>query len=163
MSSGKPCLLPVRRKPEDQIWQRPAREWCIGEILDHNILLIASTCLCRVCLAFSPLGDAPWSRTYSASLPDPYRDPRFPMWVGFLWAPIHPNRRVSLESIQRKMRNLRVRVFYEGKPEDVLGNVFVYDPYFGCLNLIVTLRIGIYHDQLHNEDIIRLAGAMNTL
>jgi len=29
---------------EDQIWQRPARgEWCIGEILDHNILLIAST------------------------------------------------------------------------------------------------------------------------
>ncbi len=154
---------------EDQIWQRPARgEWCIGEILDHNILLIAST-LPYVRFAwrfFHRLGMRHRSRTYSASLPDPYRNPRFPMWVGFLWAPrIHPNRRVSLESIQRKMRYLhnRVRVFYEGKPEDVLGNVFVYDPYFGCLNLIVTLRIGIYHDQLHNEDIIRLAGAMNTL
>jgi len=29
---------------EGQIWQRPApREWCLGEILDHNYLLIAST------------------------------------------------------------------------------------------------------------------------
>ena len=39
----------------------------------------------------------------------------------------------------------------------MLGNLYLYDPWFGWCNLIVTLRIGIYHDQLHYEDIIKRA------
>ncbi len=38
----------------------------------------------------------------------------------------------------------------------MLGNVYLYDPVFGWCNLIVTLRIGIYHDQLHFDDVLKL-------
>ena len=31
------------------------------------------------------------------------------------------------------------------------------NPLFGWCNLIVTLRIGIYHDQLHYEDVLKQA------
>jgi hypothetical protein len=41
----------------------------------------------------------------------------------------------------------------------MLGNVFLFDPLFGFINLIVTLQIGIFHDQLHYEDVIALANA----
>jgi len=50
-----------------------------------------------------------------------------------------------------------VRRFYEGKDEDVLGNLHLYDPLFGWCNLIVTMRTGIYHDQLHYDDVIKQA------
>jgi hypothetical protein len=62
-------------------------------------------------------------------------------------------------ALAEELRSLHwnIRGFYQGKDEAVLGNLAVYDPYFGWLNLIVTLRLGIYHDQLHYEDVIRLA------
>jgi len=150
---------------EDQIWQRPApKEWCIGEILNHNVLLIAST-LPLVRLAWRLQHH--WAahrrgRPYRTAIPDLYRTGHFPMWVGFLWTPRHtPRRPVPLETLAAELRDLhrRVRAFYEGKDEAVLGHVYLYDPLFGLLNLIVTLRLGIYHDQLHYEDVAKLAGA----
>ena len=39
----------------------------------------------------------------------------------------------------------------------MLGNLYLYDPWFGWCNLIVTLRIGIYHDQLHYDDVMKQA------
>jgi hypothetical protein len=78
--------------------------------------------------------------------------------VGFLWTPRYNTRKpVSLEQLRSELRTLHadVRNFYEGKDENILGNLYLYDPLFGWCNLIVTLRIGIYHDQLHYDDVIR--------
>lgn len=146
---------------DSQLWQRPApKEWSIGEILDHNYLLIAS---------FLPMVKWIWSlggwygrlcrnRPYQTDIADLYRDPKFPQWVGFLWTPRYNHRkRVSCRQLQSELRTLHknVRTFYESKDEKVLGNLYLYDPLFGWCNLIVTLRIGIYHDQLHYDDVLK--------
>jgi hypothetical protein len=154
---------------DSQIWQRPApKEWCIGEILNHNYLLIAST-LPLVRLAWRLEHWAAVRRRagpYRTEIADLYRTGRFPMWVGFLWTPRHtPGRPVPLDTLAAELRGLHrhVRAFYAGKDEAVLGHTYLFDPLFGCLNLIVTLRLGMYHDQLHYEDIIRRAvGYRNT-
>ena len=146
-----------------QIWQRPApKAWSIGEILDHNYLLIAS---------FLPLVRWTWNtlgwygrlrrhRPYATEIDHVYRRKNFPMWVGFLWTPRHNSRKPApLAQIQAETRELHanIRTFYTGKDEDVLGNLSLYDTIFGFINLIVTLRIGIYHDQLHFDDVFKLA------
>jgi hypothetical protein len=151
---------------EAQIWQRPApKEWCLGEILDHNYLLIGST---------FPYVKAAWKvqrrraekyrhRPYATGIEDPYRKSTFPMWVGFLWKPRYiPKHPVPLEKLKEENRNLHrdVRAFYSDKNPDLLGNTFVYDPLFGSINLIVTLRIGIYHDQLHFDDVFKMVKAL---
>lgn len=151
---------------DTQLWQRPApKEWSIGEILDHNYLLLASS---------YPLVRWTWklngwygrlrrSRPYATEIRDLYRDPKFPQWVGFLWTPRHTRRKpVPLVQLESDLRGLHVKVrkFYEGKDEDVLGNLYIYDPLFGWCNLIVTLRIGVYHDQLHYDDVIRQAAQL---
>ena len=150
---------------DEQLWQRPSpKEWSIGEILDHNYLLFAS---------FHPVVQRIWdwlgwygrlrrNRPYVTGIEDLYRSPKFPQWVGFMWTPRYNDRKpVSLEALKKEMRGLHanVRAFYDGKDEDVLGNLYLYDPLFGWCNLIVTLRIGIYHDQLHFDDVIKQAGA----
>lgn len=150
---------------DELLWQRPApREWSIGEILDHNYLLFAS---------FYPVVNRMWtwlgwygrlrrSRPYKTEIEDLYRSPKFPQWVGFLWTPRFNTRKpVSLAQLKEEMRDLHtnVRRFYEGKDEDVLGNLYLYDPLFGWCNLIVTLRIGIYHDQLHFDDVVKQVSA----
>ena len=148
---------------DSQLWQRPApKEWSIGEILDHNYLLIAS---------FYPLLQWIWrlggwygrlrrDRSYKTGIEDLYRDPKFPQWVGFLWTPRHNKRKpVPFEQLKSRLRSLHaeIRRFYEGKDEEVLGNLYLYDPLFGWCNFIVTLRIGVYHDQLHYDDVIKQA------
>lgn len=150
-----------------QLWQRPApKEWSIGEILDHNYLLIAS---------MYPVVDGMWrwlgwygrlrrKRAYKTEIGDVYRDPKFPQWVGFLWTPRYNTRKpVSLEALKIELRELhaKVRRFYEDKDGDVLGNLYLYDPVFGWCNLIVTLRIGIHHDQLHFDDIFKQVKQFN--
>jgi hypothetical protein len=39
----------------------------------------------------------------------------------------------------------------------LLDRVYLFDPLLGFVNLIVSLRIGLYHDQLHYKDVIRMA------
>ena len=146
-----------------QLWERPApREWSIGEILDHNYLLFAS---------FLPMVKWMWNlggwygrlrrrRPYKTEIDDLYRSPKFPQWVGFMWTPRYNTRKpVPFEALKSELRTLHAdaRRFYEGKDEDVLGNLYLYDPLFGWCNLIVTLRIGIYHDQLHYDDVLKQA------
>lgn len=146
-----------------QIWQRPTpKEWSIGEILNHNYLVMASA-MPYVHFAwrfFRWVGERFRARPFENDIPDLYRNGKFPMWVGFLWTPRHkPSKPVSLEQLKRELRELHldVRNFYEGKNEDVLGNIAIFDPYLGWLNLILTLRLGLHHDQLHYEDVIKLA------
>ena len=150
----------------DQIWQRPEPgEWCIGEILNHNRLLFHTLFpMVRFVWRFFRWTGKLWrNRKYHTDIEDPYREKSFPMWTGFIWTPKYgPENPVSIETLQEELRSehQRVREFYEGKPEDLLGNVFLFDPLFGIFNLIVTLRIGIYHDQLHYEDVIKMAVSM---
>ena len=146
-----------------QIWQRPAPgEWSIGEILNHNYLLIASS-YPLVKFAWNTLewyGRNRRKRPYATDIDDVYRRKTFPMWVGFMWTPRHnPRKPVPFEQLRTENRKLHVdiRTFYTGKDEDVLGNIYLYDPVFGFINLIITLRIGIFHDQLHYENVIQLA------
>ena len=146
-----------------ELWQRPSpKAWSIGEILDHNYLVFAS---------FYPAVRWMWklagwygrlrrSRPYAIEVEDLYRSPTFPQWVGFLWTPRYNTRKpVSFEQLKSELRSLHknIRQFYEGRDEDVLGNLFLYDPLFSWCNLIVTLRIGVYHDQLHYDDVIKQA------
>ncbi len=146
---------------DSHLWQRPApREWSIGEILDHNYLVFAG---------FYPYVKWMWrlggwyghlrrKRPYKTEIEDLYRSPKFPQWVGFLWTPRYNTcQPVPFEQLKSELWTLHanIRRFYEGKDEDVLGNLYLYDPLFGWCNLIVTLRIGIYHDQLHYDDILK--------
>lgn len=145
-----------------QLWQRPApKEWSIGEILDHNYLLIASMypAVNWVWKLNGWYGRLRRNRPYKTKIEDVYRDPKFPQWVGFLWTPRYNMRKpVAFDVLSNELRELhaKVRSFYAGKDERVLGNLYLYDPVFGWCNLIVTLRIGIYHDQLHYDDIYKL-------
>ena len=83
--------------------------------------------------------------------------------MGFLWTPRHNTRKpISFEQLKSELRTLHanIRQFYEGKDEDVLGNLYLYDPLFGWCNLIITLRICAYHDQLHYDDVIKQAAVL---
>lgn len=148
---------------DSQLWQRPApKEWSLGEILDHNYLLMASSYPIVQFLwkQFGWYGRLRRRRSYQTRIEDVYRNPKFPQWVGFLWTPRYNTRKpVPFENLKTELRDLhgKIRAFYEGKDEDVLGNLHLYDPVFGWCNLIVTLRIGIYHDQLHYDDIFKQA------
>ena len=148
---------------DSQLWQRPApKEWSIGEILDHNYLLSASFLLIVewIWKLNNWYGRLRHNRPYKTEIEDLYRNPKFPHWVGFLWKPRHNTRKpASLEVLKSETRNLhmKIRKFYNDKDEDLLGNLYLYDPLFGWCNLIVTLRIGIYHDQLHYDDAIKHA------
>lgn len=165
-SQRESAFAALEELTDSQLWQRPApKEWSIGEILDHNYLLIGS---------FYPILKWMWQsagwygrmrrhRAYKTEIDDLYRDPKFPQWVGFLWTPRHNTRKpVSFQHLKSELRTLHanVRRFYEGKSEDVLGNLYLYDPLFGWCNLIVTLRIGVYHDQLHYEDVVKQAARL---
>jgi hypothetical protein len=148
---------------DTQLWQRPAsREWSMGEILDHNYLLMASSYPIVVWIwkLFGWYGRLRRSRSYQTQIEDVYRNPKFPQWVGFLWTPRYNTRKpVTFDALKSELRDLHanIRAFYEGKERDVLGNLYLYDPVFGWCNMIVTLRIGIYHDQLHYDDVVKQA------
>ena len=74
------------------------------------------------------------------------------MNVGWLWPPRHTARRpVSLLTLGKLLEaeHRQVRTFFEGKDEGVLGNVRLYDPPIGRLNMIQALRVGVYHDAHH--------------
>jgi len=163
-SQRETALRALEGFSDTQVWQRPApKEWSIGEILNHNYLLIASTIpyVRAAWKVFRRVGERRRHRLYPTGIPDLYRDGKFPMWVGFLWTPRHnPRRPVPLSTVVEKLRGLHaeVRDFYTGKDEDILGNISLYDPMFGRLNLIVTLRLGLYHDQLYYDDVVAQAG-----
>lgn len=152
----------------DQLWQRPApKEWSIGEILNHNVLLFRSAIpLVRFTWhTFSWAGKLLRNRAYKTDIDDPYRNDKVPMWVGFLWSPKYsPGNPISIKQLYQEQleEHAKVRAFYTGKDEAVLGNVFVFDPLFGFINLILALKVGIYHDQLHYDDVFELANKFKT-
>ena len=85
-----------------------------------------------------------------------YLRPDFPMNVGWLWPPRHtPGRPVSLDRLQMELSEVHSRIerFYNSKDPAQLGNLPLWDPAIGSLNMIQALRVGLYHDQLHYDHI----------
>ena len=151
---------------EEQIWWRPApKEWCVGEILSHTVRFLDSFLpgLRFMWRFFGWFGRLRRKRPYAVEIEDPYKRPSFPMWSGFLWAPRHkPEKPVSLEALKAEVEAVhgRLRAFYTGKDPDVLGNIYAYDPAIGVMNLVTGLKVGIYHDQLHYDDLIEMAATI---
>ncbi len=152
---------------EQQLWQRPRPgEWSVGEILNHTVILTKS---------MFPLVRLAWGwfrwtsvlrkkRPYRTHMEDPYRKQNFPHWFSFPWKPKYSaDNPVPLATLLEEMRatHQEVRAFYQGKDETVLGHVYLFDPLFGFINLILTLQIGLYHDQLHYDDVIKQSWALN--
>lgn len=50
-------------------------------------------------------------------------------------------------------RHQALEKFYAPKAPDLLGHVLLFDPVIGWLNLIRCLRVGMYHDEPHFEEI----------
>ena len=150
---------------EAQIWQRPdPKEWSIGEILSHTVRFLDSFLpgLRFMWTFFGWYGRLRRNRPYSVEIENVYKRPNFPMWTGFLWTPRHnPDKPVPLAVLRAEVESThsRLRAFYTGKDPAVLGNIHAYDPAIGVVNLITALKVGIDHDQLHYDDVIKMAGS----
>lgn len=153
----------LKHLDEAKIWQRPiSNDWCIGEILDHTRAINSS---------FLPLIRATWffgkslaglnrHKPYAVEIDDVYHRPNFPMNVGWMWPPKYTPRHPAPQKIlcQSLLEvHQKYRQFYEGKDPDLLGHISVFDPVIGRVNLIQVLRVAIYHDQLHFQDVIEMA------
>ena len=151
---------------EEQIWQRPApKEWCVGEILSHTVRFLDSfqPSMQFMWRSFGWFGRLRRKRAYAVEIENVYKRPSFPMWTGFLWTPRHnPDKPVPLAELVAEVESVhsRVRLFYTGKDPDVLGNVYAYDPAIGVVNLITGLKVCIDHDQLHYDDLLEMAAAL---
>ncbi|MCB0216495.1 MAG: DinB family protein [Caldilineae bacterium] len=151
---------------ERRLWQRPAPgEWCIGEILDHTRKLNASglPLLRMAWLLLRPWAMLRRRAPYPVEIADPYARPSFPMGVGWIWTPRHrPEAPVPLAQLAAELEaaHARIRAFYSDKDPALLGHCWLYDPLIGRLNLIQSLRVGIYRDALHYRDVRDLARSL---
>ncbi len=124
----------------EQLWQRPApSEWSIGEILNHNTLVIQS---------MLPMVRFTWrwlrctsklfeNQLIQTEIEDPYHKQDYPHWEGFLWRPKYSQKnQVPLLKLLEETRNTHreVRDFFERKKEPVLGHIYFILPVFGIFN-----------------------------
>ncbi len=144
---------------EDQLWQSPdEKDWSIGESLDHiRVFISRNLTLYKITwiLLFS-LAKLRYDKPYDVDIDNVYKRTGFPLGTGWIWSPKYtPEKPTSLDVLKVNLTNSHkeVRKFYVGKDADYLGHVSVYDPAIGWLNLIQALRVGLYHDELHMEQI----------
>lgn len=139
----------------DLLWQRPAeKEWSMGENIDHGRVLLRSfrRLLKIIWPVFNPYAKLKRHRQYEVTIDDVYERPGFPLNVGWIWpSKYNADNPVSLESLNELYvsEHLAIRKFYENKQEDILGNLYIYDPAIGWINLIQVLRVGAHHDEHH--------------
>ena len=144
---------------QEKLWQRPTEdEWSIGENLDHLRGFNSSTLtLFKITWGILlPWAKLRYDRPYETDIDNVYKRPGFPLNSGWVWSPKYkPEKPTSLEVLKDNLTNihLEVRKFFTEKDEDYLGHVSLYDPAMGWLNLILALRVGLYHDDLHVEQI----------
>lgn len=150
----------------DLLWRRPAeKEWSIGENIDHGRVLLRSfrRLLKFIWPVFSLYAKLKRRRPYNVTIDDVYERPGFPLNVGWIWpSKYNANNPVSLENLNELYvkEHLAIRKFYENKQEDVLGNLNVYDPAIGWINLIQVLRVGAHHDEHHFRQVRKLYAEM---
>lgn len=144
---------------EEELWQRPTpEEWSIGENLDH-LRVINSSTLTLFKFTWTlllPLAKLQRNKPYQTDIDNVYKRQGFPLNTGWIWSPKYtPNKPTSLQDLMGNLTNVHqdVKEFYIGKELDLLGHVSLWDPVMGWLNLIRALRVGLYHDGLHIEQI----------
>jgi len=139
-------------------WQPGPKQWSIGENLDHlRVIYHSMLGMIRGAWAiFAPLARLRRGRPYQVEIDNVYRRPAFPQKVGWIWPPKYtPGHPVLLPVLRANLDNERSRweAFYTTHDPDLLGNVYLWDPAIGSLNLIQTLRVGTYHDEMHLEQV----------
>lgn len=143
----------------EDIWRPPAeKEWSIGENLDHLRVINSSTLtMFKITWLFLlPLAKVLYDRPYDVDIDNVYKRPGFPLNTGWIWSPKYtPRKPTSAEVLKENLvkTHAEVRKFFTGKDPDYLGHVSLYDPVMGWLNLVRALRVGLYHDALHMEQI----------
>ncbi len=144
---------------EESLWRPPVEgEWSIGENLDHLRVINSSTLtLFKITwVLLLPLAKLRYDKPYETDIDNIYKRPGFPLNAGWIWSRKYTaGKPTSLEILKANLTkiHLEVRKFYTGKDPDYLGHVSLYDPAMGWLNLIKALRVGLYHDALHVEQI----------
>jgi hypothetical protein len=144
---------------EPELWQVPGeKEWSIGENLDHLRVINSSmlTIYKMTWIFFLPLAKLRYDQPYQVDIDNVYKRPGFPLNTGWIWSPKYtPSKPTTLEVLKENLAktHTEVRNFFTGKDPDYLGHVSLYDPVMGWLNLIRALRVGLYHDDLHIEQI----------
>lgn len=153
------CFQLLANIGETTLWQKPGqKEWSIGENLDHLRVIYASTfrLLKGAYRLLRPIASLRRARPYQVEIDNVYRRPGFPQNVGWMWPPKYtPSTPVALSVLYDNLLNEHriVEAFYTGHPADLLGHIVVWDPAIGTLNLIQALRVGIYHDEMHYQQI----------
>jgi len=149
----------LERLSEDQLWQSPGeKEWSLGESLDHiRVFISRNLTLYKITwiLLFS-LAKIRYDKPYDVDIDNVYQRSGFPLNTGWMWSPKYtPEKPTSLDVLKVNLTNSHkeMRKFYADKDPDYLGHVSMYDPAVGWLNLIQALRVGLYHDELHIEQI----------
>ena len=160
MDQQREQLFQIVNELEDRLlWQRPTSDqWSIGENLDHLRVINTSTLtLIKITWLFLlPLAKLRYDHPYETEIDNVYKRPGFPLHTGWIWSPKHtPRKPTSLKVLKDNLvkTHQEIRNFFSGKDADYLGHVSLYDPVMGWLNLIKVLRVGIYHDKLHEEQI----------
>jgi hypothetical protein len=150
---------PLEGISQETLWLRPEPdEWSIGENLDHTRVLNSSTLVLLkvVWVVLLPVALLRKDQIYDVDYENVYLRPDFPMNVGWLWPPRHTAARpVSLDRLQKELCEVHGRIerFYHSRDPALLGNLPLWDPAIGSLNMIQALRVGLYHDQLHYDHI----------
>jgi hypothetical protein len=145
----------IKGVENDLLWLRPAeKEWSMGENIDHGRVLLRSflRLLRFIWPVFSFYARLKRRRSYNVTIDDVYERPGFPLNVGWIWpSKFITDNPVSLENLYEFYfkEHLAIRKFYENKQEDILGNLNVYDPAIGWINLIQVLCVAAYHDEHH--------------
>lgn len=154
----------LERVPAERIWTRPeSGKWSAGEQLDHTRVLNRSfRRMLRIAWPIlRPIARLRRGRAYDVTIDNVYLRPNMPTKVGVLWPPHHSRERPApLAALREALgaEHLRIRHWFEGQDEHLLGNAYVWDPPIGWLNLIQGLRVIAYHDEHHYTAVRRILG-----
>jgi len=142
------------------LWKKPSEDaWSIGENLDH-LRVIYNSWMGFVRMSwffFSPLAHLRRAGDFQTDIDNVYRRPGFPQKVGWIWppryTPVHPAPYALLKRNLEKVHQ-QAEEFYLSRDALLLGHVSLYDPAIGNINLIQALRVAVYHDEMHIEQIL---------
>ncbi len=142
-----------------ELWAVPGREeWSIGENLDHlRVITFSWMRIIKVSwFTLRPFALLRKSKPVETGIDNVYRRPGFPQNVGWLWPPrFSPDRPAGCDVLKTNLEEAHAGVeqFYLGRDPLTLGHIKLYDPAIGLINLIQGLRVAVYHDEMHIEQI----------
>jgi hypothetical protein len=146
---------------EEILWIRPLPgEWSPGENLSHVAVVHRFfRRFHRLIWPFaSGVGRLRGRRPIECDIDDVYARPDFPHAIGRIWPPDHsPTRLVPLAGLAAALRreHQNVRAFCEAREPELLGRAMFYVPAIGWINFVQSLRVAVFHDAHHFEEIRR--------